>query len=128
MKTHLDKYNCLSCGCCCLQVGMPPFTSKELSLVPKRIFHVIAFFWRNDSDRPHGSPCYFYNFKTGKCVIYSHRPKVCREYEAGGENCQMVRAHRFVIRCQLQMVLTRMSKEKLKDLWDVRETIERENK
>ena len=102
---------------------MPPFTGKELSLLPKPLNHVLAFYWKNDPDRPSGNPCYFFNFKTGKCAIYNHRPKICREYEAGGEDCRKVRGARFVMRWQFQLVISKV--EKLKDLWDMRDEIEK---
>ena len=124
MKTHSDPFNCLNCGCCCLQVGMPPFTGQEINLLPKEIKKVIQFHWRNDQDRPYGNPCYFFNFKTCKCAIYDNRPNTCRDYEAGSEDCRDVRRRRFVLRWQFQMVLSRMATDKLSELWGVRKDIE----
>ena len=85
-----------------------------------------AFFWKNDPDRSSGSPCYFFNFKTGKCAIYNHRPKICRDYQAGGEDCRRIRYFRFAMRWQFQLVIDKMPVEKLKDLWNIRQKLHSE--
>jgi len=123
MTAISDPYNCLSCGCCCLQIGMPPFSGLEIIRLPKAVREVIKFHWRNDPDRPKGNPCYFFNFKTGKCAIYNYRPKICREYTAGSEDCKKIRKARFIMRWQFQLIINSVSTDDLKALWDERADI-----
>lgn len=121
VKTIKDRYNCQKCGCCCLQVGIAPFSEEELLNLPKPLMHVVAFFMKYDPDRPFGSPCYFYNFKTGKCAIYEQRPESCRTYEPAGDKCKKVRATRFALRWSLQLTLSEV--DSIDDLKTVNQLI-----
>ena len=35
-----------------------------------------------------GQPCYWLDEETRQCMHYEHRPRVCREFELGGEDCR----------------------------------------
>ncbi|MEK6239373.1 MAG: YkgJ family cysteine cluster protein [Planctomycetales bacterium] len=96
---------CRDCGACCTHMGRPPFEylteQPELAWVNlpddlRREFinHVANL---DDAESDFGSPCYWLDPTTKRCRHHEHRPRTCRDFEAGGESC---RDHRM--RCGVE--------------------------
>ena len=83
---------CKRCGACCANVGHPILGSEEIGNLPPDIRYVVEWFQRHDPNRDeYVTPCYFFNMVTRKCLIYEHRPQVCREFKPGGHLCKELR-------------------------------------
>lgn len=74
---------CKGCGKCCLTVGKPPYSKKELSVMPRELREEVEMYRQY---RGAGMIC---AWLTGKmeCLHYEHRPKVCRDFERGSNAC-----------------------------------------
>ena len=89
-----DQLNeCMRCGACCLHMGYPHYLPEEVSALPKEIRDVIDWFETKDPRYRGGyTPCYFFNMQTRKCIIHGqNKPKVCIDFEPGGESCEDLR-------------------------------------
>jgi Fe-S-cluster containining protein len=83
---------CQRCGACCVNVGRPLFEPEEVSDLPPDIRHIVEWFEHRDPNRDeYVTPCYFFNMVTRKCLIYEHRPYVCREFKPGRQVCKELR-------------------------------------
>lgn len=87
----LPVLDCLACGACCSDVGLPPFRTDELRGVPEDIRLSHAQQVSNIEKYPRGTTCSRFDLKTKQCTIYLHRPAICRDLEVGGTLCQHYR-------------------------------------
>ncbi len=96
--------SCDSCGACCRVVTLPPF---------RRIFDgegeeawerlrwdrpdLLAGILAADRARKaaggptSGTPCLWYDGPAGRCRHHDLRPRACREFEVGGDDCRDAR-------------------------------------
>ncbi|GAC1448072.1 MAG: hypothetical protein NVSMB9_30890 [Isosphaeraceae bacterium] len=96
--------SCEGCGACCLVVTSPPF---------RRLFNEAGedAWERLRWERPElfaellaedqglqarggpffGTPCLWYDGETGRCRHHESRPRACREFAIGGEDCRDAR-------------------------------------
>ena len=85
----LKVLSCQGCGACCEAQGSPPFLPEEVKKLPQPLrveiesYDETVLYSRYDV----GLPCLWYDVVHRKCINYEHRPRVCREYEVGGEGC-----------------------------------------
>ena len=90
------KNECWRCGaCCCVYPNLPPFTQDEIGALLRDIRSIVKWF---RTHRTHGvvSPCPFVERRQGSsCMIYEHRPQVCRDYEPGSQSCLNHRQRAF---------------------------------
>lgn len=83
---------CKRCGACCAHVGRPLFHPEEMANLPPDVRYMVEWFRRHDPNRDaYVTPCYFFNMVTRKCLIYEHRPQVCKEFKPGGQVCKELR-------------------------------------
>jgi len=83
---------CRRCGACCDAIGSPPVTLEDVDAWPDDLRIIGLWFAAHDPSRyDDGRPCYFWNSHTKLCLIYEHRPLICRNFEPGGEHCQEFR-------------------------------------
>jgi len=91
--TFMMTEPCLSCEKCCCRVGfiVEIFETDE-------IFNDESLVWQNKNMRKtiksngDGYTCIALK-ENGECNIYHKRPRVCREFEAGGERCVALRKY-----------------------------------
>ncbi|WP_435010959.1 YkgJ family cysteine cluster protein [Tundrisphaera lichenicola] len=96
--------NCENCGACCLVVTLPPFRRifnedgedawERLRWErPDLLLEIIeAERDRRDDGRPmHGTPCSWYDGNTRQCRHHELRPRACREFVIGGQDCRDAR-------------------------------------
>jgi Fe-S-cluster containining protein len=96
--------NCDRCGACCEVVTSPPFyrifdgEGEEAwdrlgwERPDLRSELLAAELERRESGRPaHGSPCYWFDGDTRRCRHYEYRPRACRVFAVGGEDCRDAR-------------------------------------
>jgi Fe-S-cluster containining protein len=87
----LDAFDCLTCGACCAYSDTwPAFIGDgDGAGIPDELI---------DFDRGrmqcYGNRCSALAGEIGRraqCSVYANRPLVCREFQAGSEDCVMVR-------------------------------------
>jgi len=96
--------SCDGCGACCRVVTRPPFycVFDEAGEVawerlrrdrPDLMAELLADSReRRASGGPFfGTPCLWYDAGTGRCRHYDYRPRVCREFSVGGDDCRDAR-------------------------------------
>lgn len=83
----LPVLDCRTCGACCMFCRVPPYNLAELAGLPpavrERVLSVAA---RHGSD-PKPGPCPMYDRATKSCIVYTHRPARCRDFEPGSIGC-----------------------------------------
>jgi uncharacterized protein len=96
--------SCECCGACCLVVTRPPFLRvfeergeeawerlkwDRPDLASEFLADEAA---RRVSHGPfYGTPCFWFEPATGRCRHYDWRPKACRAFEVGSEDCRDAR-------------------------------------
>ncbi len=84
-------FDCIACGACCAySASWPAFIGDgDAEGIPDELI---------DSERGrmlcHGNRCAALAGEIGsraQCSVYANRPLVCREFQAGSEDCIMVR-------------------------------------
>src|SRR6185312_7954870 len=96
--------SCDGCGACCQVVSRPPF---------RRVFNeggedaweqlkwdrpdlLDAFLADEQAVRAsgapsYGTPCTWFDASKGRCRHYEYRPRACREFEVGAQDCRDAR-------------------------------------
>jgi Fe-S-cluster containining protein len=60
--------------------------------LPDDVRRIVQWFNRQDPWRAeYVTPCYFLELATRKCLIYPHRPQVCRDFTPGSHACKELR-------------------------------------
>lgn len=92
--------SCDGCGACCRHVGHPMFmgafpgtgTPEQAWLdLPKSLRREHLDYLNATQGDNYGTPCYWLDPHTHKCKHYEHRPRACRDFEMGAEDCQWLR-------------------------------------
>ena len=96
--------SCDGCGACCQVVTVPPFyrvfdESGEDAwerLKADRPDVLAAFLAdyqaRRAAGGPYfGTPCIWFDATSSRCRHYQYRPRACREFEVGGDDCRDAR-------------------------------------
>ena len=88
--------DCRGCGACCRHVGHPMFlryagpgqpAEPAWRSLPRRLKReVLAYLKAKGPRDDYGEPCIWLE-PDGTCRHYEHRPRVCRDFEAGEEDC-----------------------------------------
>jgi Fe-S-cluster containining protein len=101
LKTLPVIESCDGCGACCRVVTSPPFYRvfdeggedawerlrwERPDLLAQLLADDRA---RRASGGPSfGTPCLWYDAGTGRCRHYDYRPRACREFALGGQDCR----------------------------------------
>ncbi len=102
--------SCDDCGACCRVVSMPPF---------RRVFDESGeeAWERLKWDRPDlfasflaetrvrratgapsfGTPCFWLDLDTNRCLHYDLRPRACRDFDLGGVDCRDARRRAGIV-------------------------------
>jgi Fe-S-cluster containining protein len=96
--------SCEGCGACCQVVTSPPFDRvfdedgeeawerlkwERSDLLAELLADSRA---RRASGAPsYGTPCLWFDAGTSRCRHYEYRPRACREFAVGGEDCHDAR-------------------------------------
>jgi len=88
---HLPIVNCNDCGMCCMHMNVPPFTYMDGDEPPSEFKQEIDLYVNSVRYSDDAIPCMWLDVSTGKCKHYDHRPAVCKDFEVGGESCQLYR-------------------------------------
>jgi Fe-S-cluster containining protein len=93
--------SCDGCGACCRVVPLPPFLRRfdgsgdeawqrlGWERPELRAALLAAERARRGRGAPdYGSPCLWYDAASGRCRHYEHRPRACREFSVGGDDCR----------------------------------------
>jgi Fe-S-cluster containining protein len=65
-------------------VGSDPYWDALPDLLKSEI---AEFRMQARPNSPHERPCIWLDLATKRCRHYEHRPKLCRDFELGGEEC-----------------------------------------
>jgi Fe-S-cluster containining protein len=89
---------CRGCGACCLHLGWPPFLQRFAGwkgepawnrLVKERpdlADEIVRLSKAATHNGDHG-PCVWFDAETRRCRHYERRPRICRDFEPGEEDC-----------------------------------------
>ena len=85
------SFDCISCGACCAySASWPAFIGDgDGAGIPDDLID-----FENSSMQCNGDRCSALEGEIGRsagCSVYAHRPLVCREFQAGSDDCIMVR-------------------------------------
>jgi len=102
--------SCDGCGACCLVVTLPPFlrvfgeagedTWERLRWErPDLVAEVLAAerALRAAGSPSFGSPCLWFDAATGRCRHHADRPRACRQFAVGGDDCRDARRRAGVV-------------------------------
>lgn len=97
MLVPLPVVDCHDCGGrCCTTMGYPPFLWEDeefIALPPPLQDDIAAAVRARRGDQ--GLPCIWLDIDGGgRCRHYALRPDICRDFEAGGEDCLAIRQAR----------------------------------
>ncbi len=88
-----SQITCDGCGACCSGMCSPLFVPEhfggtELQALPVAIREEFeaGMRLRAEENWPNDVPC-FWQTPDLRCGHYEHRPKICREFERGGDDC-----------------------------------------
>jgi len=83
--------DCGGCTSCCQFCNVPPFQSIEELMeqtdLPNNIRDPIIRYWATLNAVPSPGPCVW--LQGGFCVHWEQRPRICRDFEIGGEMCRL---------------------------------------
>ncbi|MEO1529055.1 MAG: YkgJ family cysteine cluster protein [Planctomycetota bacterium] len=94
----LPVVDCDGCGACCMHMGYPAYvleTAKHpaeenwLSL-PADLKRELEKFIADYSSPAQGQldgPCFWFDAETRRCKHHEHRPRVCRDFVVGCNQC-----------------------------------------
>jgi Fe-S-cluster containining protein len=96
--------SCDGCGACCRVVTLPPFRrifDQEGEDAWERLrwdrpdlkaeFLEAERFRKAAGEPSFGSPCLWLDLETNRCRHYDLRPRACRDFALGGEDCRGAR-------------------------------------
>jgi Fe-S-cluster containining protein len=83
--------DCGGCGACCLHISAPPFKSIELAQLPAWARGEVVHARHTAKDN--GGPCAWFDIDAKICRNHAIRPLACRDFDAGGEACHLLRTH-----------------------------------
>ena len=97
----ITKAECKGCGACCRHVGHPMFVragffdsepagEEAWQNLPEDLKREVSDYLDALDGDDLGESCIWLE-PDGTCRHYEHRPRVCREFEVGGESCLSVR-------------------------------------
>jgi Fe-S-cluster containining protein len=102
--------SCDGCGACCLVVTLPPFYrvfdeagEDAWERLKRDRPDLLAEFLdghrsRRASGHPdYGSPCLWYDPASARCRHYEYRPRACREFAVGGQECRDARRRAGIV-------------------------------
>jgi Fe-S-cluster containining protein len=111
----VTKADCKGCGACCRHMGRPVFrrytgpdspAEKYWTRLPRHLkdeidAHIAVFEEEyraglREAPDDYGEPC-IWLLPDGTCKHYKHRPRVCREFEVGGEACLRIRREQGIV-------------------------------
>jgi len=85
MDVALPTLDCRTCGACCTDIALPPYTVAELvRLGPMLKSTMLAWI---AASVPGKAPCAAYDAERRFCRIYRDRPAKCRDFEPGSGPC-----------------------------------------
>jgi Fe-S-cluster containining protein len=110
VKTLPVIESCDGCGACCLVVTLPPFR-HEFAASGEEVWERLKW------DRPdlfqaligeyqarktnvapsYGTPCLWLDQETRRCRRYEHRPRACREFALGAQDCRDARRRAGIV-------------------------------
>ncbi len=89
--------SCDGCGACCMHAQEPPFAGVNgVAAGPDPYWDNLPEFLKLEieslrsevqSNSRRCEPCLWLDLATKRCRHYEHRPKLCRDFELGGEEC-----------------------------------------
>ena len=86
--------DCDGCFACCMKAGSPPFeTREELDSIPKHLRRELERYFSKIEKNEIQSrsvlflPCLWLDEEKGECTNYDYRPKICRDFQVGGQEC-----------------------------------------
>jgi Fe-S-cluster containining protein len=96
---------CDGCGVCCLYMRTPPFLFgsfwrshgaplediSELHNLPKYLRNELIHHLENNCDGDPYVPCCWFDPETKQCRHYEWRPRPCRDFKVGGDDCLTAR-------------------------------------
>lgn len=119
---------CLRCCACCLHMGTPHFLPEDLAGLPADVKAVSEWFRKNDFHRGMlEMPCYCLNISDRRCIIHESKPRVCREFEPGSEDCRRLRAHYYGCEYPIETEIERRLANIDIVLWDEMPVFDRED-
>lgn len=96
--------SCDDCGACCQVVSRPPFRrvfDEEGEDAWERLKwdrpDLLDAFLADEQARIanggpyYGTPCIWLDIPNGRCRHYEYRPRACREFEVGAQDCRDAR-------------------------------------
>jgi Fe-S-cluster containining protein len=96
--------SCDGCGACCRVVTSPPFVrvfdgdgedawERLRRERPDLVAEILADgrARRAAGGPSYGTPCLWYDAATARCRHYDHRPRACRAFAVGGDDCRDAR-------------------------------------
>lgn len=95
MSEAFPILDCVGCGACCMHMAVPPFIDEHENL-PDEVLadYREAVHSRELQFAVHGVdeiPCAWFDMVTRRCRHYEHRPKICRDFDMGGDDCRRMR-------------------------------------
>lgn len=85
MDVALSTLDCRTCGACCTDIALPPYTVAELVRLPPDL--KATMLGAIAAAAPGKAPCMAYDAERRFCRIYRDRPAKCRDFEPGGGPC-----------------------------------------
>jgi uncharacterized protein len=102
--------SCDSCGACCRVVTAPPFhhvfdqegedawERLRWDRPDLRAEILAAERARKAAGEPSsGTPCLWYDAESGRCRHHDYRPRACRAFEIGGQDCRDARRRAGIV-------------------------------
>ena len=107
------EFDCQTCGACCIsdvptspryvqlvEADLKRLPAKYLlEIIPPRLNNIWSYEGLGvDRDHLDGPACVAFRGRAGdncQCDMYEDRPKICREFESGGNKCLEVRSEFF---------------------------------
>lgn len=88
-RIHLPTVvDCRGCGVCRLHLDTPPFHEYERPYVPPELLAEIDAIERHQVyPDEFGGPCLWFDREARRRKHYEERPDMCRDFQAGGDDC-----------------------------------------
>lgn len=90
--------DCEGCGVCCLHMGYPAFieatsdrpAEEHWRAMPESLRSELLAYIVTYPPVPDGQldgPCVWFDEDQRRCRHHEHRPRVCRDFQIGGDDC-----------------------------------------